>query len=285
MIEVASLYCCERIVSADYRQALHRVAASMAAAGITPSTIADSSFNCWLAGLKTSPTTRSNYRRMGLTLWRAALDHRLSTQSIGRIARVKPSMKPPVAWRRQELDTLLQTAASLGGTFRSGCPRALYWRAWILTGYYTGIRRWDLHHLRVEQYRDGRLWVVQHKTGQPIGKILPPDCASVLEQLIALGDGETIFWWALKRKWAFLHFRDLVRQAGLRGSTKWLRRTGATHVEMEHPGSASRFLGHLSPQLAQRHYLDPTLLADAVPVPPSLTRSTTSRPYSCASSE
>lgn len=248
----------------------------MAASGITPLSMSDSLFNRWLAGLRCSPTTRSNYRRMGLTLWRAAIDHRLASQCIGRIARVKAPLPPPVAWRRQELDTLLRAADALPGLFRSGCPRRLFWRGWILTGYYTGIRRGDLHHLRADQCRDGRLWLVQHKTGQPIGKILPPDCASVLDELIARGDGETIFWWALKRKWAFLHFRDLVKAAGLHGSTKWLRRSGATHVEMEQAGSASRFLGHLSPQLAQKHYLDPTLLADRVPVPPSLTQRTTS---------
>lgn len=173
MIAVASLYCCERTVSADYRQALHRVAASMAAAGITPSTLKDSSVNLWLAGLKRSATTRANYRRMALTLWRAALDHRLTEQSIGRVARVKAPVPPPVAWTKEELFRLLDAADAQVGHFRSGCPKALFWRGWILTGYYTGIRRGDLHGLKVEQYRAGRLWVVQHKTGQPLGKILP----------------------------------------------------------------------------------------------------------------
>lgn len=255
----------------------------MAAAGITPSTLKDSSVNLWLAGLKRSATTRANYRRMALTLWRAALDHRLTEQSIGRVARVKAPVPPPVAWTKEELFRLLDAADAQVGHFRSGCPKALFWRGWILTGYYTGIRRGDLHGLKVEQYRAGRLWVVQHKTGQPLGKILPPDCATVLDELIRIGDGNTIFWWALARKWCYIHFRRLLASAGMKGSTKWLRRSGATHVEIDMPGSASRFLGHLSPQLAQKHYLDQTQLADRIPFPPSLTRSSSSGQCSAAS--
>ena len=267
------MYCSERIVTADYRRALHRVASSMEAAGINPLTLKDSSFNRWLVGLQMSATTRSNYRRMGLTLWRSALDHGLAAQFIGRVARVKAPLRPPVAWTEEEMVRLLDAADRQLGDFRSGCPQGLFWRAWILTGYYTGIRRGDLHHLRVDQYRDGRLWIVQNKTGQPIGKTVPPDCASVLDQLVRLGDGKTIFWWALKRKWAYLHFRRLTNDAKVSGSTKWLRRTGATQVEMREPGSASRFLGHLSPQLAMKHYVDPTMLPNRMPVPPAITRS------------
>jgi hypothetical protein len=282
MIDVALHYCSERDLSADYRQALTRVARSMQASGITPLTLEDSVCNRWLLGAAPSQsTTRSNYRRMGLTLWRAALDLQLATHRIGRVARVKCRVAPPVAWSASELSRLLSHAEQMTGVFRaSGCPQSLFWRGWILTGYETGVRFRDLHYLQANQMRDCRLWVVQHKTGRPLGKQLSANCQSVLCDLAKLSTDGSLFRWALSRKHVFLHFRKLVKDAGLAGSSKFLRRSGATAVEMASPGAASKFLGHLSPGLAAKHYLDPTLLAERQPSPPPIcvTQSKTAGP-------
>jgi hypothetical protein len=45
------------------------------------------------------------------------------------------------------------------------------------------------------------------------------------------------------------------------------RRTGATFVERDHPGAAMRYLGHKSPGLAYRHYVDRSKLGDAIQPP------------------
>ena len=260
-------------MSADYRQALLRVAKSMAAAGVTPLTVTDSTFNEWLDGLRRSATTRSNYRRMGLTLWRAALDFGLTEQGIGRVKKIKAPLQPPVAWSHEELDSLLTHIDQMRGEFHSGCKERTFWRAWVLLGYESGIRFGDLHDLRVSSLRGSRLTVLQHKTKQPIGKRLSEPCVAALHEMAARSTDGTMFKWALSRRWVMVKFAGVVSQAGLCGSTKWLRRSGATHVEIAHPGSASRFLGHLSPGLAQKHYLDPSLLAVTTPVPPPITRS------------
>jgi integrase len=284
MIEVASMYCDERTVSADYRQALLRVAKSMANSGITPLTIETPAFNRWLALLSSSATTRSNYRRMGLTLWRAAIDAGLTEKSIGRIATVKAPVSPPVAWSIEELKQLLDYIDTMRGdfTYGSGCPHRPFWRAWVLLGYESGLRMGDLHNLRASAVRRGRLYVVAHKTGQPIGKRLTRECAAAVDELVARGDGQTVFKWALARTWLFLHFKRVVEAAGLRGSTKFLRRSGATHVEATQPGTARAFLGHKSIGLAEKHYLDPTLLPDRTPMPPPILQSTTSGQCSAA---
>lgn len=245
----------------------------MATSGITPSTVNDSSFNQWLDSVHRSPTTRSNYRRMGLTLWRAALDAGLTQQCIGRVKRVKAPLPPPVAWSHEELGRLLGHIGALKGEFLSGCKERTFWRAWVLLGYESGMRFRDIHDLRASSLRGSRLTILQHKTKQPIGKRLSDDCVAALHDMIARSDDGTIFKWALSRRWVMVKFAGVVSGAGLQGSTKWLRRSGATHVELAHPGSASRFLGHLSPGLAQKHYLDPSLLALTTPVPPPITRS------------
>lgn len=275
MIDVASLYCDERTVTPDYRQGLIRVARSMRAAGVTPSTLQDSSFNRWLAGLSQSATTRSNYRRMGLTLWRHSLDIGLAEHYPRRIVRVKARPKPPVAWTLCEMARLVDEASKLEHKFkRSRCPANVFYRAFARSGYETGLRYSDLYSLRVEQIRDGRLWVMPNKTGNPVPKQLSAECVEDLRKLIALGDGERVFSWAICKRRAREHFKKLCRRAGIAGTPKFLRRTGATHCEIRQPGSAGRFLGHLSPGLAYRCYVDRTLLAEQCPTPPLIPSTT-----------
>ncbi len=270
-MDVASLYCDERKLSADYRQALRRVAVSMRAAGVTPLTIKDSSFNRWLAGLPQDATTRSNYSRMGLTLWRHAHDCELTEHYPKRIVRVKPRPRPPVAWSMDELAALLDAARSLTHRFkRSKCSASVFFEAFVRTGFETGVRFSDLLSLRCEQLRGDRLWVVPNKTGMAVPKVVSAECAASLRELSVLGDGETFFRWAIAKKQLRAHFRALCKKAGVRGTPKWLRRSGATHCEIKNPGAAGQFLGHLSPGLAMKFYVDRTLVAERCPSPPPI---------------
>lgn len=271
MTEIASLYCDERAVSADYRAALHRVARSMRAAGITPSTLSDSLVNRWLASLGQSATTRSNYRRMAVTLWRHACDLGLAADYPKRVVKVKPRPKPPVAWTLGELSALVDAARSLPYSFkRSRCPAALWYEGFVRTGFETGLRFSDLLSLRCEQLRGDRLYVVPNKTGVQVPKRLSASCVSVLTKLSVLGGGRTFFRWAIAKRQAREHFKDVCRRAGVSGTPRWLRRSGATHCEISQPGSAGRFLGHLSPGLAYRFYVDRTLLDEQCPSPPPI---------------
>lgn len=270
MIRLASLYCDERNVTPDYRTALHRVARSMHAAGVTPSTLEDSLFNRWLASLAQSPTTRSNYRRMGLTLWRFACDLKLAEHYPRRVVRVKARPKPPVAWTMKDMESLLAAARSATYRFkRSRCPASNFFTAWLLAGYETGLRFSDLLALQCHQLRQDRLYVVQNKTGQPVPKLLSQECVGALRRLEQLGDGKTFFRWAIAKKQLRAHFNKLCRPVA-EGTPKWLRRTGATHCEIEKPGSAGRFLGQLTPGLAYKYYVDRTQLSLECPCPPPI---------------
>ena len=271
MEDLASLYCDEREVTPDYRQALRRVARSMAAAGINPSMLTDSLVNRWLAGLKQSATTRANYRRMGLTLARYATDRQLTGgQFSGRVMKVKQKLSPPIAWSMAELSSLIQAAKKLDYDLRKGCPAALFFEGWVRAGFETGLRFSDLLSLRCDQLRGDRLFVVANKTGVPIPKVLSARCVEILTKLSVQGDGRTFFRWALAERWLRIHFARLCKQAGLTGTPKWLRRSGATHCEIRQPGSAKKFLGHLSDGLAMKHYVDQTLLPDQCPAPPPI---------------
>ncbi len=265
------------LLSNEYRSGLTRVARSLTVKISVPSLADSASFNEWLAGLTQSPTTRGNYRRMALRLWSHSLGSQQAYPSRG-LNRVKQRLAPPVAWGPDELSHLISVASMKRGTLcdrvrRHGpeCQQGLFWSAWILVGYETGLRFGDLHALNKSQLRGNRLFVVVNKTGVPLGKVLSGAALGYVTELLNLSPDGTIFKWALSRRNIFLKFSALCLEAGLGGSSKFLRRSGATAVEIAQPGSASGFLGHLSGSgLAKKHYLDPTLLAEKAAVPPPI---------------
>ena len=271
MTHVAEDYLSTREVCREYAKQLMRTARSLQECGLrTPSQLNPSVFAAWLKDLQGSSTTRKNYRRMAITLWKHAAKLGYVGQPSDELMRVKGSEKPPVAWSQKELEILLDHCGRERGTFKSGCPRSLFFRSFVLAGYELGIRRSDLHNMEAHQLRDNRVWVIQNKTNVPIGKVVTEDCAESMQQMIRSGDGKTVWRWALSQRPLSVHFRRLVDSAGLSGSIKFLRRSGATACELAQPGSATKFLGHLSPELAQKYYLDQTLLADSVPRPPAI---------------
>jgi integrase len=271
--ELAEKYLSEREASGHYQWFLRRIAQQLEVAGVRrPTDFEPSLINRWLAGLHDlSATTRSNYRRGALVLWHHA--HRLGhvAHPSDRVVRVKQSLKPPIAWSADELSRLMDTALGLSGEFKvSGCPKALFWSAFVRIGYETGLRPSDLHNLQASQFRGNRLFVTHRKTGAAQGKVVSVESVQLARQLIERGDHKTVFRWAVAWKWLHINFRKLADEAGVSGSIKFLRRTGATFCEASQPGSAKKFLGHLSDGLAMKYYIDQTLLPDSSPSPPPL---------------
>jgi integrase len=170
-----------------------------------------------------------------------------------------------------ELSAVISAARGLGYAFkRSHCPASIFFEGFLRAGFETGLRFSDLLNLRCQQLRDGRLYVVANKTGVQIPRRLSQSCRDILTKLSVLGDGKTFFRWALAKKQVRAHFRKLCQRAGVSGTPRWLRRSGATHCEIAQPGSAGRFLGHLSPGLAYRFYVDRTMLDEHCPSPPPI---------------
>lgn len=249
-----------------------RTARKLSAAGINSvATVNADRINKLLDSVQGSAHTVAANRRMVCTLIRAALGQRAG-KIIDGIRRVKCSVPPPVAWSEKELEKLLAAADGMKRTLLSGCPASLFFRAWILTGYYTGLRFSDQLFLKTSQLRGNRLHTVISKTSQPFTKVLPDEAVELLRELAdhPKADGKTFFAWALREHWLRVWFRRLCKQAGLEGTPKWLRRSGATACEAQSPGSASRFLSHKSPELALKYYVDASLLPNSSPVPPPL---------------
>lgn len=175
----------------------------------------------------------------------------------------------PEAWTIAEIRTLCAAADSMDGQYRWGVTRQAFWQAWIRVAWDTGLRPSDLLRLRTTQLSAGAIVVLQQKTQTTqvvaldrltlhwIRKSYPPH-------------REFIFGWPASRNYFYLEFARLIARAGLQGSPKRLRKSAASAVELEQPGTAGRFLGHLTPGLAEKHYLDPRIVRKTIRRPPPI---------------
>ena len=256
-----------------YRQHLGRAAKRLAASGVVECRqLCASSVTRFLESLDgSSSSTIAGYRRMILSLWRHAVRREWASGPVeARPVRIR---LPPVrAWTPEQLSNLVKSASLQTGAFRrSRCPRATYWRAFVLLGYETGLRLGDLHSLALSAFDDDFrvLTTSAHKTGEPVVRALTDECSQALRDLSSLSPGTHLFLWALSRRHTKAGFTKLCKSCGLPGSVRWLRRSGATACEACSPGSASRYLGHRSPGVAARHYVDWSQVRQQ-PTPPAI---------------
>lgn len=223
--------------------------------------------NNWIAARLAEGLARKtvSVQRMGvLCLWREAARRNQAPPLADHIRQVRLRQPIPIAWWPEEFTKLIATIDTLDGAFPCGVPRRLLLRAFALVGYYSGLRPGDLILLRSAEVLTKAV-VSQSKTGDPIEVVLPDDAMTAVlatqaerrELLFPLSRHRVCYW--LKR---------LRTLAGIKGSAKWLRRTGATRCEQQQPGSAMAFLGHRTHGLAYKHYVDLRQLATKKPIPP-----------------
>lgn len=204
-----------------------------------------------------APSTVANHRKMLRVLLHFAAELRLVDASILRPLRKVKRLPPnPRAWSHAEIRRLLAVAADQTGGRK--CPRSLLAKAWILVAYSTGLRLDDLLSIRHDQIRGQRLCPSQHKVGHPHVCWLDDNAVRAIAQLPVLGP--RIFGDLICRDKAMAMMRKITREAGIAGSTKFLRRSGATYCEINGK-DASGHLGHRSPGM-KAYYVDRLLLAE-----------------------
>lgn len=218
-----------------------------------------------------SPSTVAKHRRMLACLLKFASSERLlNKRTVPRtLRRVKCSPPNPRAWSHADIRSLLSVAEQLkGGTRR--CAYSLLMPAWILAAYSTGLRRQDLLDLRHDAIRGSKAAIQQAKTGWPHVVCLDPASLAAIRRLPR--KGPRVFGDLISAVQVVRAMRRCVKQAGMEGTGKWLRRSGATYCEAA-GYDASGHLGHRSPGM-KVHYIDRLLLAEIRPdeprVPPVL---------------
>lgn len=266
-------YLSQRQASGSYRLSLRRTVRKASDAGIVKvSDLQPAQVNKMLANLSSvvSPVTCSNVRRELLTLWQAAFDQELTEIPPLRIAKIKVPRKPPRAWSLADLKRMLDDATkdqtACGGLAN---PRICDWvPAWILIGYETAMRFTDVYTLSADDLYNHCVCVYANKTGKPLTRRLSDRAWCLAQRLVESSQDGFLFKWMLTRRRTFLSWRSFLDRHGFKGSSRWLRRSAATYLELEKAGSAAEFLQHSTPTLVAKHYIDQTL--GSAPSPPPM---------------
>lgn len=238
--------------------------------------LSDDLLNGWLVARKQegrSPATIRGNRTSILTLWYAAYEDGLIQGLPRRVRVIKQPDRVPECWTLEQLGKLLAACDRLEGRFRNlPVSKRLYARSLINAKYDTALRLSDV--LSIERdwiWPGGYVSIVQSKTGRAHRvQFRETTLAEIAEVTEALPNRRLIWPAFAQRRRFYVFFRQLVRDAGLRGTSKWLRRSSASYFERENPGAAWRHLGHTGPGLDREHYLDPRVSYPAMPLPPAI---------------
>jgi integrase len=264
--QVADYYLSQRAVSRHYERVVRNIAGGVGRLSVDR-------INEYLKEMleRRSTLTVRTHRSVLLSLWRHAYDRGLVKEAPRGVMRVKARRAPTRAWTQEQLRQLLEaTAAYTGRRSWSGVDVGLWLRTWILLGYESGSRFGDLHSFRREHLDGNVLRWTQSKTGDPITRTLSAACVACCHQMLAASPDGRILGWVCSRRQAGRRFREFLDDCGIPGTSKFLRRSGATHIEIASPGKASLHLGHRTPTLAAQAYIDWGQVRQRAPQTPQL---------------
>ncbi len=211
-----------------------------------------------------SPSTVRAKRVQLLSLWRAASDEGFCDLPTKRIRPAKVPWKAPVAWTMAEVVQLLSACDTLPRLHSCGLRRSEWFSLAIRVGWDLGLRWADqVYRLRCDMIGvNGVVAFTQHKTGRLVIGRLSESTLEALRSSLAYIPRDLATPWHGSHETFNAQMRTLVRKSGIRiGTWKWLRRSGATDVELQQAGAATRHLGHApGSSIAARHYIDPAIL-------------------------
>ena len=213
--------------------------------------------NAYLIALskRRSTDTVQQYQKTFLRLWRWGWENGHINYPPRGVMKIKVRVSQVRAWTPAQLRQLMEVASRSENRLRSGPDVKWFMRSWIYLGYETGARMGDLWNMKYSNIEGDTIRWVMGKTGDPMYRILSRDCLKAICSVDHVNNDLILGRWCAQTT-GIMHMRTLLRQTGLPGSSKWLRRSGATHVEIEAPGSGRLFLGHRSYNVADRHYFD-----------------------------
>lgn len=277
LTDYASLYLAEVGASAQYRSITMRLARriDMPIAEFTAARI-----NTVIAtdlAVYAKNTVRT-HRAILSAIYRHAKDNGVVDDCTRKISRVKVPQPIPRAWTSEEMRRLYAAAGKLQGRFRKMVARSQVMQAAILVGYSTALRLRDLMGLRHDNIREGQVVLCIQKTRRVHAVALTEEAQSALTELPRVGP--LVFGHFLATTTFLYWFRKIVKQSGLDGSAKYLRRSSATYACLAGIDPTGH-LGHATPELARKHYLDPAIMSAGRPaVPPLLPASSAREPAS-----
>jgi integrase len=264
--EIAERYLAERVVTPTHAANVRRIAARVKL--ITANEV--NKFLRLRLQERKSTTVKAE-RGVLLTLAKWAYERDYLDKPIKGVLKIKARREPTRAWTVAELRAVIDATRQWDSrTTRRGTSIGVFLRGWILLGYECGSRHGDLWQMRVENLNGDAVQWTQSKTGDAITRLLSRSCLEAIRELAAQSPDGRILGWVVKKRQAARLMRQLLDSVGVGGSSKWLRRSGATHIEIREPGKAKLHLGHRTPGLAETNYLDWSQIRANTPRAPEL---------------
>lgn len=221
----------------------------------------------WMRGRELARPTIKAYVAGIMAIWRTAWRVEIVDHLPRRVQQVR--LHPPLvhAYTEEQVNQLLRVSRRMSGRFPYGVPHHIGGPAYIRAAWDTGVRPCDMRALSLAHLCEEGVVCRQQKTGEIVVSRFNPGTLEALMDALPPG-GERFF--PMTKEVLCRWFRKLRAQAGLPGSPKWIRRAGATAVELAQPGSAQAYLGHKTAGLAMRHYVDLRQIWRSKPLPPPL---------------
>jgi len=264
--KLAKHYISNRVVCGEYQASIRRIARGCR-------NLSTEAVNDYLRRRldEVSTITVRNERGIILTIWVNAYHAKLVDEMPRGVMKIKTRREATRAWTLDEVKAVLSAAGKKKGIkMRSGTDLGAFLTAWILLGYESGARLGDCWHFRREHIEGDSLRWTQSKTGDPICKVLTQACLDACHEMLRSSPDGTIIGWVCGKRHATRVMKEHLDDCCLPGTSKWLRRSGATHIEMLDPGRARLHLGHRSVGLAEKAYLDWGQIRSKTPRAPSL---------------
>lgn len=198
---------------------------------------------------------------------------------VGKLKRLKIPEHSVKAFTPGEVEKLLKGAAETRGYFTlTGIKKSDWWLGDLNGSWDLGMRAGDMLELMWAEVDEERLIVVktQHKTGRiHKGRIRPEtlDRWRVIQAQGVARESPYVLPFVGDRNKFCAAFRKLAIRSGVEGTSKFLRRGGATQIWKLHgPAAAAKYLGHAdgTGALAWKNYIDRSQLDDQLPMPPPI---------------
>ena len=218
--------------------------------------------------LEASPNTvRSKMRCIQTLLDKTGPPGRRNRDALGLIQVVPwaraPKYKhtPRTTVTEQQLSDVYLAAVCMDLPRIDGFKPSKWWRALLVTAYYTAFRRGTLFSLRMKDIDwDNRMIVVPGERMKAGRVHAVPLVDAVVDHLLAIRtDRQLVFPWPHCMRHFHTCFHRLQTAAGILRKDHFglhaLRRTAATALFEHNPGAARLLLGHQSDIITQEHYV------------------------------
>lgn len=232
-------------------------------------------FNDWLHDRKNSgraPHTIASQAALIKAIWRRAAEAGLSQRFESReLRRVKTPEVLHHGWTFEEITQKLLPACKSKRRFQHalGCRGCDWWELYIRLAWDTGFRADQLvNYLRRDAIIGCRACVIQVKSRRMHSRPLADSTLALLDAFLPR-ERTFVLPSSCTRRNLSQQFKGIVREVGLTGSLKTLRKSSGSAVEKVFPGFGHRHLGNTQ-KVFDANYRIHSIADSFCPSPPEL---------------